>query len=255
MTLETADIRLIQAETFHGRHGAIKNAFRYRFDALMVPVSRLAKSPSRWLTIDRPGLISFFAKDHGDGGDLLKYARRLAKKYGFSDICDGQINLIAQPRFLGYGFNPVSFWTFQDGCGGLRVVIAEVSNTFGERHSYLCHHDDFSVIFPKDRIEARKMFHVSPFQDVAGHYSFRFRINDGYVGVWIDHRNQNEGVFASMTGNISPLSSGALLRNAVLKPFGALRVMALIHWQALKLKLKGGRYRRLPVQNPQRISR
>ena len=255
MSRSPADITLIKAETYHGRHGEIDNAFRYRFDALRVPVSRPAVSPSRLLSVGRKGLFSFMPTDHGDGGDLKSYVRKIAQDHGFDRYCDGEITLIAQPRFLGYVFNPVSFWMFQDRNGDLRVVLAEVNNTFGERHTYLCHHEDFAPIHAKDRLTARKIFHVSPFQDVAGRYTFRFRLNDGYVGIWIDLRHGNQGVFASMTGNFETVNATSLIKSAVTRPFGALRVMALIHWQALKLKIKGGRYRRLPEQNPQRISR
>ncbi len=250
-----SDIKLIKAETYHARHGEIENAFRYRFDALIVPVTQEPNCPSALLGVNRKGVFSFHASDHGDGQGLLQYARKRAREHGFDKICDGKTLLIAQPRFLGYVFNPVSFWLFFDKDNNLRVVLAEVNNTFGERHTYLCHHDDFAPIYGSDKITARKLFHVSPFQDVAGKYTFRFRVNDGFVGVWIDLKHGSQGVFASMTGPIKTISTPILIKSAFTRPLGALRVMALIHWQALKLKIKGGKYRRLPPQNPQRISR
>ena len=76
--------------------------------------------------------------------------------------------LLAQPRIFNHVFNPVSFWMIYDKSDNLRLVIAEVSNTFGDRHSYLCHHDDMSVIKKEQTLTARKVFHVSPFQEMSG---------------------------------------------------------------------------------------
>ena len=86
--------------------------------------------------------------------------------------------LLAQPRLAGFLFDPVSFWLCVDGEGALRAVIAEVNNIFGDRHSYLCVHADGRPIRPEDEMTAAKVFHVSPFQDIAGGYTFRFRLSE-----------------------------------------------------------------------------
>ena len=80
----------------------------------------------------------------------------------------GRLMLLAQPRFLGHVFNPVSFWLAHDEEENLVAVIAEVSNTFGDRHSYLCRKSDNSPIGASDRLQATKIFYVSPFQPVEG---------------------------------------------------------------------------------------
>ncbi len=85
---------------------------------------------------------------------------------------------------LGYVFNPVSFWYCHDRAGNLAAVLAEVSNTFGERHNYLVAHADGRPIRAGETLEARKVFHVSPFMAVQGHYRFRFHARPGDRASW-----------------------------------------------------------------------
>jgi DUF1365 family protein len=130
-----------------------------------------------------------------------------------------------------------------------------VSNTFGDRHSYLVHHDDLSPIRPDQTLGARKIFHVSPFQPIEGGYAFRFDIRDDKIGVFIDYRSANGGLYATLTGARRPLTNGAILRAALRRPFGSRRVLGLIHWQALKLWWKGARFHSRPKPPTQEVSR
>jgi hypothetical protein len=155
---------------------------------------------------------------------------------------------------LGHVFNPVSFWLCRDD-SGLRVVIAEVTNTFGQRHSYLCHRDDLAPLGREDTVTARKIFHVSPFQPVEGSYRFRFDISADRIGIWIDYSAGENGLIATLTGQRAPLTNRAILRACLRRPFGSRRVLTLIHWQALKLWWKGARYRSPPVPPGDEISR
>jgi len=141
-----------------------------------------------------------------------------------------RILLMAQPRVMGHVFNPVSFWLCQDADGALRVVIAEVSNTFGDRHSYLCHREDLAPLTREDTVQASKIFHVSPFQPVEGGYTFRFDIRDDRIGIWIDYSQGNGGLIATLTGPRRPLTTASILRTCLRAPFGSRRVLALIHW-------------------------
>ncbi len=92
-----------------------------------------------------------------------------------------RVLLVAQPRVLGFLFNPVSFWLIVDQTDDLRAVIAEVNNTYGQRHSYLCAHDDLRPIRFSDTLTTKKVFYVSPFQDVSGRYDFRFDYQPGIL--------------------------------------------------------------------------
>ena len=164
------------------------------------------------------------------------------------------VMLLAQPRVLGHVFNPVSFWLCHDASGALRVVVAEVSNTFGDRHSYLCHRPDLEPITAEDRITAQKIFHVSPFQPVSGGYEFRFDIRDDRIGIWIDYSQGNGGLIATLTGPRAPLTNGAVLSACLRRPFGSRRVLALIHWQALKVWIKRAPFFTRPEPPEQDVS-
>ena len=183
------------------------------------------------------------------------WVREVLKQNGLDHLANGRLELLAQPRVLGHVFNPVSFWLIHDRAGILRVVIPEVSNTFGDRHSYLVHHDDLEPILPDQWLAARKIFHVSPFQPVDGGYSFRFDIRPDKIGIWIDYTSGNGGLLATLTGPRRPLTNRAILRSILRRPFGSRRVLGLIHWQAVKLWWKGARFRSRPTPPAQDVSR
>lgn len=246
----------IQGQTFHGRRGAVKNAFRYNYDYVLCDMERAPKLPALFSRNAR-NLLALHDRDHGGmrgEGKGAAWVRDILSEQGI-EIDVASIQLLAQPRLLGYVFNPVCFWLIYDAKGALPLVIAEVNNTFGERHSYLCHKDDFSPITSEDHLTARKLFHVSPFQDVSGSYKFRFDISDERVGIWIDLRDGEMGVYATFVGQREPLTNSSVLRSALRRPFGSLRVVSLIYWQALKLKLKGVGYRSLPAPPDTEVSR
>jgi DUF1365 family protein len=247
----------IRGQTFHGRHGAIRNAFRYSVDYVLSDPSDAGHAPLLF-SRNAANLVSLHDVDHGGPrgkGQGAKWVRQLLRDNGFADLLDGKILLLAQPRVLGYVFNPVSFWLVHDADGVLRLVVAEVNNTFGDRHSYLCHHDDLRPIRREDTLHARKIFHVSPFQPTTGDYTFRFDISDSRIGIWIDYRTEDGGVLATFTGRRAPLTNWSILKSCFARPFGSVRVVALIYWQALKLKLKGALYRSRPLPPTEDVSR
>ena len=246
----------IHGKTFHGRYGAVKNAFTYGVDYILTDFSdrHLPALFSR----NRFNLAALYDRDHGGirgAGMGVDWVKGILRRNGFSELMGGSIQLLAQPRVWGHVFNPVSFWLIYDHSKALRLVIAEVNNTFGDRHSYLCYKEDRSEITKSDTLKAQKIFHVSPFQDVEGEYTFRFDITDQAVGIWIDYRNGNKGLYATYTGKRQSLSNRSILTAAIRRPFGSLRVVALIHWEALKLKIKGARFRARPLPPKQEVSR
>ncbi|MEO9823357.1 MAG: DUF1365 domain-containing protein [Paracoccaceae bacterium] len=246
----------IDGLTFHGRKGAVENAFTYSVDYVLIDGERAAQAPGLFARNKR-GLFSLNDQDHGGApheGRGAAWVRDVIREHGLG-LSIGQIELLAQPRVLGHVFNPVSFWLVRDPKGALRVVIAEVSNTYGDRHSYLCHHDDLREITREDFIGARKIFHVSPFQPVEGDYTFRFDISDERIGIWIDYKTGNGSLLATLTGKRKPLTNAAILRAMLRRPFGSRRVLGLIHWQALKLWWKGAPFRARPEPPSQEVSR
>jgi uncharacterized protein len=170
-------------------------------------------------------------------------------------ITPARILLLAQPRVLGHVFNPVSFWLAMDAAGALIAAIAEVTNTYGDRHSYLCARADRAPIRPDDTLTAAKLLHVSPFQPVEGQYQFRFDIRPDRIGIWIDYTSSKGGVFTNLIGPRAALTNRGIIRACLRRPFGSRRVLALIHWQALKLAVKGARFRTRPTPPNEEVSR
>lgn len=249
----TTVIDHIQAETFHGRKGAVKNNFRYSMDYVLLNLDT-AKGP-RLFSRNRGNVTSVFDADHGGAPKLgrgAQWARDVLASHNLPGA--DEVLLLAQPRVLGHVFNPVSFWLCYDNLHHLRVVIAEVSNTFGDRHSYLCHRADQAPITREDTLAAVKIFHVSPFQPVNGGYKFRFDIGPDKIGIWIDYSTGDGGLYATLTGARAPLTNRAILKACLRRPFGSRRVLALIHWQAIKLAIKGAKFRRRPEPPVDEIS-
>ena len=244
----------IQGTTFHGRKGSVENRFSYGVDYVLLNLET-AVGPTLF-SRNRGNLTSLHDADHGGvpkAGQGVAWVRQVLLAHGLPG--DARIELLAQPRVLGHVFNPVSFWLCYDLQGALRVVIAEVSNTFGERHSYLCHRQDRAAIARDDSLTAQKIFHVSPFQPVEGGYQFRFDIRPDRIGIWIDYTAGAGGLIATLTGRRVPLTNRAILAACLRRPFGSRRVLALIHWQALKLFFKGAGYRAPPVPPVDEVSR
>ena len=251
----TATVDHIAGLTYHGRKGAVANAFRYSVDYVLLDAEAKVRTP--WLFgRNRRGLTSLQDRDHGGAPGLGRgatWVRDVLRQHQITGVTT--IELLAQPRLLGHVFNPVSFWLCRASDGALITVIAEVSNTFGDRHSYLCHHSDLSEIKPSDTLKARKIFHVSPFQPVEGGYTFRFDITAERIGIWIDYARPDGGLIATLTGKRRSLSNRIILTSALRRPFGSRRVLALIHWQALKLWLRGALYRARPEPPDKEVSR
>lgn len=243
----------IAGETFHGRKGAVKNAFRYSVDYLLLDPDT-ATGPALF-SLNRANLMALHDADHGGPpgqGRGAAWARETLARHG--NPIPTKLLLLTQPRILGHVFNPVSFWLAFDAQDRLTAAIAEVTNTYGDRHSYLCARPDHGPIAPEDRLTASKIFHVSPFQPVEGSYRFRFDIRPDRIGIWIDLDLPQGGLTTNLIGPRRPLSNAGILAAGLRRPFGSRRVLALIHWQALKLWWKGVPFRARPVPPPEEVS-
>lgn len=245
----------IAGHTWHGRKGTIENAFRYGVDYVMLNAETPVNAP-RLFGRNRAGLASLWDRDHGGApgnGKGAAWVRDVLRTHELP--APATIDLLAQPRILGHVFNPVAFWICRDAQGAVPVIIAEVTNTYGDRHSYLCHRDDLAPIGPTDRLNAQKVLHVSPFQRTEGSYEFRFDLRADRIGIWIDFTGGNGGVIATLVGSRKRLTVTGLLKACVRRPFGSRRVLALIHWQALKLWWKGATFRARPEPPTKDLSR
>ena len=244
----------VRGTTFHGRKGAVRNTFRYGIDYVLLDADE-SSGPSLF-SRDARNLMALHDSDHGGApgrGTGVAWVRSVLVLHALPGA--ERVLLLAQPRVLGHVFNPVSFWLCHDGAGALRTVVAEVTNTFGDRHSYLCHRDDQGAIMADDTLAATKLMHVSPFQPATGAYAFRFDIRADQIAVRIDYTTPGGGVVATLEGPRAPLTNAGILAACLRRPFGSRRVLALIHWQALRLAWKRAGYRARPAPPADEVSR
>jgi DUF1365 family protein len=231
---------ILDASIFHARHRPRGNAFRYSAVYMALPVSQLRSGrPSGLFSIDRPNVFGLRMSDYGDNRvPPESWIRNVLAEWTLTEA-DGEIVLVTMPRVCGFVFNPVSFWLCFDNSNRLRAVLAEVNNTFGERHCYLCFHDDHRPIAPQDSLRTRKVFHVSPFIDVKGEYRFRFSAAPDRIAIAIDLFD-DDGLLLSTTigGALRPFTTWRLLRALLINPLLPFKVVGLIHYQALKLWIK-----------------
>ena len=259
---------LYRGEVLHRRLRPAANAFRYDVFFLKFPLHRLSELSNAVFSVDRFNLLSFHQADHGDGGDLQGWVRALLQSEGIGDA-DGDIWLQCFPRVLGYVFNPVSFWFCHRADGSLRAVVAEVNNTFGERHCYLLDAAQDATPAPAigngQLLAARKVFHVSPFCAIEGGYRFRFlnatttRLAPGGRArsvARIDyHDTGGDLIHTSIGGTAHAFNARSLLLACVQHPLMTFGVVARIHWQALRLWIKRVPFVRKPALPAQFVTR
>ena len=246
----SGEVMHARCRTAAGEHAnPTRNGFAYPLFFVAVPLSAWGKQNSLWLGYDRRAALAVNARDHGprDGSPLLPWVRSLLQREGVTSA-DGEIVLQAFPRVFGLIFNPVSFWFCHDRAGGLRAVLAEVNNTFGERHNYLLMHPEQRPINNGEVLQTRKVFHVSPFYPTHGEYRFRFFIDADRRRAEIDYYLDGErALLTAVTGAVQTLSASTARRTVLRFPLLAVGVLARIHWQALRLWLKGAYFFRKPA--------
>ncbi len=217
----------------HARLRPVANVFTYPTFFLLLPLRAMRSEGSGTLPRNRGAAISFHDADHGDGrGDALAWLDETLRGEGIADA-DGEIWLHCYPRVLGYAFKPVSFWYCHRADGALRAVLVEVNNTFGERHCYLLDTPAWG-----HELQARKVFHVSPFCPVEGRYRFRFLLapERQRTVARIDYEDATGALLqTSVSGVLEPATPAALRRALWRHPVLTFGVIARIHWQALKL--------------------
>jgi DUF1365 family protein len=237
----------------HRRLRPREHAFEYPTYFVLLPMRRLRAEPCAALPRNRFGLLSFHDADHGDGrADALAWLEEALAREGVQGA-DGEIWLHTYPRVLGYAFKPVSFWYCHRVDGSLAAIVAEVNNTFGERHAYLLAGPGLAW---GHELEAAKVFHVSPFCRVLGRYRFRFMRNAERTVVRIDHDDEHGLLLeTSVSGRLEPLSAAAARRAFFGMPLMTLGVIARIHWQALLLAFKRVPFFRKPAPPATSFSR
>ncbi len=225
----------------HQRVRPRRHRLCYRVFFLLADLDELADLHGRLplFSHNRFNLFSFFDKDHGsgDGGPLRPWIERHLAEAGV-DLGGGAIRLLCFPRVLGYVFNPLTVYFCYRTHGELGAILYEVSNTFGERHTYLAPVEASRAGVLTHRCD--KEFYVSPFNAVVGGYRFRVEPPGQSVTVVINQSDTEGPLFhAALRAKRVPLTQGALLTAFVRYPLLTLKVIAGIHWEALRLWGKG----------------
>lgn len=227
----------------HERHRPVRHRLAYGVFFLLLDLDEIdaCAAQSRLFAHNRFGVLSFYDRDHGplDGTPLRPWVERHLKEAGLQDP-GGRIMVACFPRLWGYVFNPLSVYYCFDRDGRLTAVLHEVRNTFGELHGYLLPVASDATAGGAIRQEVAKEFHVSPFIPMAARYVFRLHVPDErFVLVIEDYFEDGLGLTAVMTGTRRPLTDRALLAAVARHPLMTLKVIAAIHWHALRLWLKG----------------
>ncbi len=217
--------------------------FRHRVWYLALDLDELEQRAERIpiLSIDRWNVLSFHHADHfgGAGRPLAEVVRDHLQAEGIGEA-DGPIVLVTYPRVLGYVFNPVSFYLCYDRGEQLRAVLAEVSNTHGDRTVY--------TFRPDEGAEGRfvsgqgKRFYVSPFLSLDGRYEFQYSESAGASTFTVNEFEGADGplnLHTSLALEWRPFTTRNLLRVWARRPLLTLQTIGLIHLHALRLWRRG----------------
>jgi DUF1365 family protein len=232
-------------EVMHARLKPMGHRFNYRVMSLLIDLDRLddADRLSPLFAVNRSALYSFHESDHGprDGSSLRACAQARAAEQGI-DLSGGRVLLLCYPRLLGYTFNPLSLYFCYRADGSLALLIYEVRNTFGEMHPYVLPVRAGDVSAAGVRQQQDKLFYVSPFVGMAMRYRFRIAPPGDEVKLRILETDREGPLLAAtFIGRHRALTTPALLRAFVALPLMTVKIIAAIHWQALRLWLKGAR--------------
>lgn len=243
---------LYVGSVMHRRLHPRTHHFRYRAFWLLLDLDELSdlSGKLRWFSYNRPNVFSFYDADHGDKSKTPLRVQIERQLLDAEVDCDGgRIQLLCMPRTLGYCFNPLSIFFCYRANGTLAALIYQVHNTFGERHSYVIRVEQESGALHQ---RCRKLFYVSPFLDIDMRYDFRITGPDDRIVVGICASSSAKPVLhAVLTGTRQSLTDHNLVRVFLQIPAITLKVIAAIHWEALRLWAKRIRLRRrtaLPEQ-------
>lgn len=231
---------LYECSVMHHRLEPVRNRFVYRVFMFAVDLDEIdmLHSTMRLFSRNRRNVFQFRDADHLDFGkptlkdNIVEYLRRQG-----IELNNGRIILVTNLRTFGYIFNPVSFYFCFDASGTPVCAIAEVGNTFGEIKPY--------VLGPNERtgngfrLMTKKLFYVSPFIDLDATFDFQLAIPGEQMQITInDYKDGKKFFLSAVSGVRKPLTDARLAWYIVRFPFITLKVITLIHWQALKLYLK-----------------
>ena len=239
----------------HQRKIPFGHRLAYRIYAMLLDLDELPHldTGSVWFGYNRFALLSHYDRDHGarDGSALRGWVAAELAKAGLSAAAH-TLRILCFPRVLGYAFNPISVIFGYAADGQLGAILYEVKNTFGEQHGYL-----FPILAPApiQSHECAKVFHVSPFIGMQADYHFRIAPPGSRFSLTIDEATGDGHLLnASWTGLRQGWTPANLRRCFFQYPLLTFKVIGGIHWQALKIWLKGGKYHVRPIKPAQDVT-
>jgi len=240
---------LYHGDVMHRRHFPRPHQFRYRLTSWLIDIDQLAELDTelKGFGWNRRALFSFYDRDYGgaDGRSPRQFIDQLCSHY--QQPRPYQVKLLCQIRCFGHVFNPLAVWFCFDRDQQLYATVYEVRNTFGERHHYLV----FDQTPPENgqyQHSSDKQLYVSPFMEMACRYHFKFHPPGQTLHLTIRQQQQEKPVLdAVWRGKHQQLTQRSLLQMLYRYPFNSLKVLTAIHWEALRLWLKGMR----PVARPE----
>lgn len=244
---------LYTGHVMHMRLIPKRHQFRYRVFSVLVDLDRVGEAFAglTWLRWDRRGVMSILSRDHGarDGSPLRPWVD--AQVAGIGLARPARVEMLSFPRMLGYGFNPLTVYYCYDGAARLTALVYEVKNTFGDQVAYAL--PAGPEVGGSYRQRQGKEMYVSPFIDMDQVYRFSVMPPDERLALRIRQAGpEGETLIATHTGRGEALTDRALARVFVTHPLLSFRVIALIHWHALRLVLKGVRFRRYSLSETAR---
>ncbi|OIR05137.1 hypothetical protein GALL_126950 [mine drainage metagenome] len=252
--------RLYACRVLHERFSPKRHRFAYRVFYLALDLDELdalgrrlpffsvnarnlfSLRESDYLPTGEPLYNSAASADRGSSGGGVSLKRRVlafCAAHGVELGDDARVTLLTLPRMFGYAFNPVSFYLCSDASGERRCAIAEVTNTYREMKAYFLPQAPSRAGSPVYRARMPKHFYVSPFSGLDVEFDFELREPGRTLAVRIDDfEGGRRTLHSTLTGEAHPLTGRALATSLFRYPLLTARVIALIHWQALRLWLK-----------------
>ena len=230
---------IYNGKVIHRRFKPKEHYFKYNVFSLLIDLDELEiiQNKIKIFSYNKFNIISFYETDHGprDGTSLKKWIIKNLKDIGINNE-NIQIKLLCYPRIFGYVFNPLSVFFIYDQNSRLISILYEVKNTFGEQHTYIFKTDNDKTIINN----CSKKFHVSPFIEMECHYYFRVLKPSDKISVIIDQSDKDgKLLYASQDGNARKLNEKNLLISYISHPLMTFKIIVAIHYEALKLWLKG----------------
>ncbi len=227
-------------QVIHKRFKPKEHFFSYKVFSLLIDLSELhlLDSELKLFSYNKFNLLSFYDKDHGprDGTSLISWVKsNLNKKNINTD--EIKIKILCYPRIWGYVFNPLSVFFIYDKSSNLISILYEVKNTFGEQHTYAFKIDKNNQLLDHS---CSKKFYVSPFIEMNCSYNFKILKPENKLSVVIN-QNDSSGkiLFASQDGSKKDLNNKNLMISYMSHPLMSFKIIGAIHFEALKLWLKG----------------